>query len=237
MIYFQSSELTRKFDEFERSGAMIYQYILFDLDGTLTDPGIGITNSVMYALEKFNIKVSDRVELYPFIGPPLLDSFEKYYGFTPDESKQALLYYREYFVEKGMFENTVYDGVEDMLSCLLKRGKKLYVATSKPEVYSKKILDHFGLSKYFEFIGGSTLDEKGRIHKSDVIKYVLENARITDTSSAVMIGDRHFDIDGAKICNLDSVGVLYGYGDETELKDAGATYIAEKVGDIERIIP
>lgn len=215
---------------------MIYKNILFDLDGTLTDPGVGITNSVMYALKKFNIEVLDRSELYKFIGPPLLDSFEKYYGFTPEMSKQALLYYREYFVEKGMFENTVYDGVENVLTALLENGKTLCVATSKPEVYSRKILDYFGLSKYFKFIGGSTLDEKGRIHKADVIKYVLENVGITDVSKTIMIGDRHYDIDGARVCSLDSVGVLYGYGDETELKDAGATYIVEKVEDIQRII-
>lgn len=215
---------------------MIYENILFDLDGTLTDPGEGITNSVMYALKKFNIEVTDRSELYKFIGPPLLDSFEKYYGFTPDESKQALLYYREYFVEKGMFENAVYDGIESLLACLRECGKKLYVATSKPEVYSVKILNHFGLAKYFDFIGGSTLDEKGRIHKADVIEYVLENAKIKDKSTAIMIGDRHFDIEGAKKCGLDSVGVLYGYGDRDELTASNATYIAEKVEDIKRII-
>ena len=215
---------------------MIYENILFDLDGTLTDPGEGITNSVMYALKKFNIEVTDRSELYKFIGPPLLDSFEKYYGFTPDKSKQALLYYREYFVEKGMFENTVYDGIESLLACLRECGKKLYVATSKPEVYSVKILNHFGLAKYFDFIGGSTLDEKGRIHKADVIEYVLENAKIKDKSTAIMIGDRHFDIEGAKKCGLDSVGVLYGYGDRDELTASNATYIAEKVEDIKRII-
>ncbi len=215
---------------------MNYKHILFDLDGTLTDPGEGITNSVMYALKKFNINETDRSKLYKFIGPPLLDSFEKYYGFTPDESKQALLYYREYFTKGGMFENKVYEGVEDMLITLRERGKKLYVATSKPEVYSVKILEHFGLSKYFEFIGGSTLDEKGRIHKADVIEYVLENAKIKDKSTAIMIGDRHFDVEGAKKCGLDSVGVLYGYGDRDELTAANATYISEKVEDIKRII-
>ena len=215
---------------------MNYKLILFDLDGTLTDPGEGLTNSVMYALKKFNIKVTDRSELYKFIGPPLLDSFEKYYGFTPDESKQALLYYREYLTKGGMFENSVYDGIENLLQSLRERGKKLYVATSKPEVYSKQILNHFGLSKYFDFIGGSTLDEKGRIHKADVIEYVLENARIDDRKSTIMIGDRYFDIEGAKKCGLDSVGVLYGYGDIDELNASKATYIAEKAEDIESFI-
>lgn len=213
---------------------MSYKNILFDLDGTLTDPGEGITNSVMYALEKFNIKSTDKSELYKFIGPPLLDSFEKYYGFTKEMSRQALLYYREYFTKSGMFENEVYEGIEKLLISLRKRGKRLFVATSKPEIYSKQILNHFGLSKYFEFIGGSTLDEKGRIHKADVIEYVLENAGIVDRKSTIMIGDRHFDIEGAKKCGLDSIGVLYGYGDIDELTASKATYIAEKVEDIER---
>ena len=150
------------------------KYILFDLDGTLTDPALGITNSVIYALKKFNITPPENEELYCFIGPPLLESFEKYYSMTKEESLLALQYYREYYAPTGMFENRVYEGMEEMLASLVKSGKKLFVATSKPEVYAKQILEHYSLAKYFTFIGGSTLDET-RVNKDEVITYVLEN--------------------------------------------------------------
>ena len=149
---------------------MKYKYYLFDLDGTLTDPGIGITNSVMYALEKFDIHVSDRKELYPFIGPPLVDSFEKYFGFDEKQAFQAVEYYREYFREDGIFENAVYEGIPEMLSELKSRDAKVALATSKPYEFSVRILDHFDLHQYFDFVGAATMD--GRIsRKADVISH------------------------------------------------------------------
>lgn len=213
----------------------MYKYILFDLDGTLTDPGIGITNAVMYALKKFNIEVEDRAELYKFIGPPLLDSFEVYYGLSKEESQLALQYYREYFKPYGLYENTVYDGIEALLTELKARGFSLLLATSKPESFAIEILRHFQLDKYFDCIAGATMDEK-RVKKADVIAYALESCNITDLSSAIMIGDREHDVLGAKAVGLESIGVLYGYGDLEELQEAGATYIVEKPADILKIL-
>jgi phosphoglycolate phosphatase len=212
-----------------------YQFILFDLDGTITDPGIGITNSVMYALKKFDIEVSNRTELYKFIGPPLLESFQKYYGFSKEKSKKAIDYYRDYYKEKGINENFLYEGFEDLLINLKNNGKTLLVATSKPEIFAKQILEHFKLEKYFSFIGGASLDSS-RSEKDKVISYVLESCNIHEKPKTIMVGDRKHDIIGAKKNGIDSIGVLFGYGDREELETAGATYIAEAVKDIEKII-
>lgn len=210
-----------------------YETILFDLDGTLTDPGIGITNSVWYALEKYNIAVKEREELYCFIGPPLIDSFQKYYGFSLEQAREAVDYYRKYFTEKGMFENEVYEGIETLLGQLKSAGKTLLVATSKPEVFAKKILAHFNLDQYFDFIAGATLDET-RVKKAEVIEYVLDSCGIKELSKVVMVGDREHDVIGAKKVGIDCIGVLFGYGSKEELEQAGADYIAETVGDIAR---
>lgn len=209
----------------------MYNTVLFDLDGTLTDPGLGITNSVMYALKKWNIEVEDRTSLYPFIGPPLTYSFQTFYGFSAEQSEKAVEYYREYFREKGMLENEVYEGIEEMLRTLKAAGKSLIVATSKPEAFAVKILEHFGLARYFELIAGATMDA-GRNKKGDVIAYALKSCGITDLSDVVMVGDREHDVQGAKENGLDSIGVLFGYGSREELEKAGATQIAETVEDI-----
>lgn len=214
-----------------KQGGHMYKYILFDLDGTLTNPEIGITTSVMYALEKFNIKVEDRKELHPFIGPPLLYSFQTYYGLTEEESELAVKYYRERFSVKGLYENEVYDGVEKLLQQLKNSGKKLIIATSKPEEFTIKILKHFDLYKYFDFVAGATMDGS-RGEKADVIRYALEISGIEDKSQAIMIGDRKYDILGAKENGLDSIGVLFGFGDYKELTEAGANFVVESVDDI-----
>jgi len=211
------------------------EYILFDLDGTLTDPGLGITNSVIHALKKFNITPPKNEELYCFIGPPLLDSFQKYYGLSKEESVKAVEYYREYYVPTGMFENAVYEGIDDMLTELRRQGKKIYLATSKPEVFAVKILEHYGLAHHFTFMGGSTLDET-RTNKAEVITYVLETAGITDKEKVIMVGDRHHDIGGAVQNGLESIGVLFGYGDIEELTDAGATHIAPTVKELKELL-
>ena len=213
---------------------MKYKYYLFDLDGTLTDPGIGITNSVMHALEKFNIHVSDRKELYPFIGPPLVDSFEKYFGFDEKQALQAVEYYREYFREDGIFENAVYEGIPEMLSELKSRDAKVALATSKPYEFSVRILDHFDLHQYFDFVGAATMD--GRIsRKADVISHLIDKLGENEKSSILMIGDRDQDIDGANANGLQSAGVLWGYGSREELMDAGADYIVSAPSDIVNI--
>lgn len=208
----------------------MYQYLLFDLDGTLTDPGLGITNSVMYALRKFGVDVPERSQLYPFIGPPLKDSFRSCYGFSDEQCELSVTYYREYFKKKGMFENEVNDGIHDLLTRLKASGRSLIVATSKPEVFAVDILRHFDLYKYFDFVAGATLNDV-RNKKADIIRYALESCGIAK-SSAVMIGDRKHDMIGAKENGLDSIGVLYGYGTYDELKTAGATMLAAEPADI-----
>lgn len=212
-----------------------YDVVLFDLDGTLTDPGEGITNSVAHALKKYGITVEDRTELYKFIGPPLHESFEKYYGFSHKESLTAVEYYREYYRDKGIYENKVYDGIEDLLKNLFENGKKVILATSKPEIFAREILRHFNLEKYFYYSAGANLDGS-RTNKAEVIKYALREGGVTDKSSAVMVGDREHDIIGANKNGLDSIGVLFGYGNREELETVGATHIAATVKDIERII-
>jgi phosphoglycolate phosphatase len=214
---------------------MKYEYILFDLDGTLTDSGTGITNSVMYALGKYGIRVNDRNELRRFIGPPLWDSFEKYYGFSKEEVKIAVEYYREYYRDKGIFENFVYGGFAELLKVLKENGRILIVATSKSEVFAKQILEHFNIAKYFTYIAGSNLDGT-RAKKVEVIKYALESCNVIDLSKAIMIGDREHDIIGAKEAGIDSMGVLFGYGDRNELEKAGADFIADTVADIGKIL-
>ena len=212
----------------------MYDYFLFDLDGTLTDPGLGITNSVAYALGKYGITVEDRRELYPFIGPPLRQSFSEFYGFDEEKTKEAVAFYREYFSEKGLFENEVYEGIPEVLSQLKQAGKKLLVATSKPEEFTNRILEHFGLAEYFDFVAGATMDET-RNEKADIIAYALEQIADADKSKIVMVGDRKFDILGARENGIDSIGVLYGYGSRTELEEAQATHIVEKPEDLLRL--
>ncbi|MBQ1965478.1 MAG: HAD hydrolase-like protein, partial [Clostridia bacterium] len=148
-----------------------YDTILFDLDGTLTDPGVGITKSVEYALNRYGISISDRAELYPFIGPPLIDSFMKYYGFSKEQAVEAVEVYREYFRVTGLFENEVYPGVVQLLKSLKADGKTLLIASSKPEDFVITILKHFDLLQYFDFVGGASMDEV-RSKKEDVLQYV-----------------------------------------------------------------
>ncbi len=213
----------------------MYDVILFDLDGTLTDSGPGITNSVAYSLKKYGIEVTDRTQLYKFIGPPLKESFEKYYGFSAEDSRKAVEYYREYYTDKGIFENAVYEGIEELLREIRKSGKKAVVATSKPEIFAKRILVHFDLAKYFEHIVGANMDET-RTKKDEVISCVLQSLAISDRSNVLMIGDRKHDILGAKKNGIASLGVLFGFGDYEELEKAGANYIVKNVKDIYPII-
>lgn len=213
---------------------MKYSYVLFDLDGTLTDPGEGITNSVMYALNKLGIAESDRAKLYKFIGPPLVDSFKEFYGFSDEKAWQGVELYREYFGDKGIYENRVYDGMYKVLDELKANGVRLYVATSKPTFYTNKILDKFNLTKYFELVSGSAMDEKNS-DKATIIKYAVDTANIP-RDKALMIGDRKFDILGAKANNMDSVGVLFGYGSKDELVGVDATYIVDSPEELLNII-
>ena len=212
-----------------------YDVVLFDLDGTLTDSSAGIINSIIYALDKYGISVEDNTVLRKFLGPPLHESFKKFYGFDDKKAMQATNFYREYFSTKGFLENKVYDGISELLQNLNDNGKRLIVATSKPQVFTDTIIKHFALDKYFEFVAGSNMDGT-RSKKAEVIEYALNKCLITDKSNVVMVGDRKHDIIGANAVGIDSIGVEYGYGDYDELKSAGATYIAKTVDELEKTI-
>ena len=214
---------------------MSYKYILFDLDGTLTDPSLGITNSIAYALKKNNIEPPEREKLYKYIGPPLIDSFMEDYGFSHDGAVKALWDYREYYEEAGIFENSVYEGIEDLLKSLYESGKKIYLATSKPEIYAVQILEHFNLAQYFTFIAGNTMAED-RHHKVDVINYLYTERPEIEKQKAIMVGDRNYDVNGAHGAGIKCIGVLFGFGDEAEMKEANADFIAPKVSDLKNIL-
>lgn len=210
----------------------MFDYILFDLDGTLTDPGVGITSSVAYALEAYGIKVEDKSKLNCFIGPPLHESFVKYYNMSTLLAFDAITKYREYYSERGIFENEVYLGIPGLLQKLKQAGKAVIMATSKPECFAKRIAEHFNIDSYFDCITGSELDG-GRVDKAEVIECALERMRITDRSKCVMVGDRLHDIIGAKKTGIHSIGVLYGYGSREELEENGADKIVSTVCELE----
>lgn len=213
----------------------MYHTILFDLDGTLTDSCLGITNAVAYALRRCGIEEKDLNVLKKFIGPPLNASFAKYYGFSPAECNEAIGYYREYYIKTGIYENRVYDGIEELLIWLKDTGRRAIVATAKPEPAALLVMEHFKLAPYFDVIAGASMDYS-RVEKSDVIRYALDRAGISDLSEVVMVGDRENDIQGARDNGLDSIGVLYGYGSREELLEAGALQIAETVEDLRACI-
>ncbi|MGI6664340.1 MAG: HAD hydrolase-like protein [Christensenellaceae bacterium] len=203
------------------------ELILFDLDGTVIDPQIGITKSVTYALNALGIEAPPLTELTPFIGPPLKDSFMRYYHMTEAEAFSAIDLYREYFAETGIFENTLYAGIDTLLKDL-SQEKTVLLATSKPYIYAEKILAAHTLLPYFSFVAGSKMDNT-RTAKAEVIAYALQNTPQMPIESCIMIGDKSHDIIGANQNNMDSIGVTYGYGTEEELTDASATYIVSSV--------
>ncbi|MGQ7448650.1 HAD family hydrolase [Streptococcus suis] len=212
----------------------MYQTILCDLDGTLTDSGQGILNSVAYALEKMGIEELDTANLNRFIGPPLYESFSRFYQLSPEDTQSAVDAFRVYFKEKGMFENQLYPGIIPLLEELRTAGKTLVIATSKPEIFAKQILEHFGIAHYFDVIAGASLDSS-RISKADVIGYAI-NQLEAFPKHAVMIGDREHDMEGARMHQLPAIGVLYGYGSKQEFEKAGATMIVETVQDLKKVL-
>lgn len=210
-------------------------HILFDLDGTLTDPKEGITKSFQYALEYYGIDEPDLDKLEVVIGPPLRDSFIEFYGFTTDKAIEAEDKYRERFATIGMYENFIYDGIEQMLKKLTQSGKMLAIASSKPTLFVEKILEHFNIKQYFHHIIGSNLDGT-RTDKAEVVDAAIAGFGQVDKSSIVMVGDRKFDIIGAHERDIIAIGVTYGYGGMEELTLAGADYIAESVGTLESML-
>lgn len=210
-------------------------YILIDLDGTITNPKEGITKSVQYALQSMNIFVDDLDSLTKHIGPPIRDGFMQFYGFSEEEAEAAVTKYREHFIEKGLYLNELYEGMESFLTRLKQAGKYLIVATSKPEELAVKVLESFHLEHYFDDICGASFDNS-RADKEAVIRYALAKNSITDLDRVVMVGDRKYDILGAKAVGIASIGVLYGFGSREELTEAGADHIAATVEELYDVI-
>ncbi|MDR2272134.1 MAG: HAD family hydrolase [Sphingobacterium sp.] len=208
-----------------------YKHILFDLDGTLTDPAEGITKCIAYALEARGIHTPDLNSLKPLIGPPLKDTFMHTYGFEEKEALVCVDKYRERFATQGLYENLLFDGIPELLEGLKSKDYKIYLATSKPEIFARKILQHFAIDRYFDFAGGSALDDS-RPTKTSVIQYVLDHAQLVDPQHCVMIGDRKHDLIGARETHMDAIGVLYGYGSEEELVKEKPTYLLHSVKDL-----
>lgn len=208
-----------------------YNIILFDLDGTLSDPKVGITKSVQYALQKMNIIESDINKLECFIGPPLQDSFTQYYNFDEENTQKAIDFYRERFKEIGMFENELYSNISLLLKSLKDLNFTLVVATSKPTVFAEQILVHFNVDQYFDLVVGSNLDGT-RTAKTEIIKYIIDMYNDHSLAEFIMIGDKKHDIIGANNNSIDSIGVTYGYGPYEELSFSNPTYIVKCVDQI-----
>lgn len=212
-----------------------YRYIFFDLDGTLIDSGTGIINAVKYALNKYNINEHNSAVLRSFVGPPLNQQFIDCYNFSNEQSLEAVQYFREYYSTTGILENDVYPQIPELLNFLHQMNLKLLIASSKPEKFVKKILSQHDLLKYFTFVGGSLFDGY-RINKDDVLSYVLTEMQIQQFGDCIMIGDRKYDILGAKKFGFTSVGVTYGYGERCELQKANADFLIDKPLELINII-
>ena len=218
----------------ENRGMIMDETILFDLDGTLTDPKEGITKSVQYALRSFGIDEPNLDKLEIFIGPPLKEMFMEYAHLTDEQGVQAVAKYRERFGPIGILENRVYAGIPELLADLKAAGYKIGLATSKPEIYARQILDRFELMQYFDEVTGSELSGE-RTKKADVVAEALRRMNIT-AQQATMVGDRKHDVEGAHVCGVKCIGVLFGYGDRAEMEEAGADWICETVEDIRKIL-
>ena len=215
--------------------ALMNSYLLFDLDGTLTTPKEGITKCVQYALRAFGIEEPDLDRLTPFIGPPLRQSFIDFYQFSEDQAITAVEKYRERFSTTGLFENVLYLGIPTMLQALQKQGKILAVASSKPTVFVRQILEHFKLAQYFQVIEGSNLDGS-RVEKKEVISTVLQQLGNPPIQQVIMVGDRIYDVRGAAELGIACVGVRFGFAAPGELENSGAIYLADTVSDLQQYL-
>jgi phosphoglycolate phosphatase len=213
---------------------MKYNNVLFDLDGTLTDPYLGITNSVKYAINKFNITEENNNKLKLFIGPPLVKSFTEHYGFNTNDAKIAVEYYREYYSTKGIYENKLYNGIKNVLKTLNEKSVNCIVATSKLEKYAIEVLHNFNIDIYFKDIVGSNV-EGTLLEKGDIIRHGIEKNKL-EKEKTVMVGDRKYDIIGAKNNGIDSIWVLYGYGTQEELKEIIPTKYCNSVDELLKIL-
>lgn len=208
---------------------------MFDLDGTIIDPLIGIVNSVKYALDCMKIEYSKTETFEKFIGPPLDQSFQNFYSLSESEAREAVEFYRVYYKKSGIEENHPYQGIKELIHDLGEQNILLFIATSKPTPFAIDILKHYKLDKYFEEIVGANLDLT-RTAKKEIIGYILTKYPNINPNNCVMIGDRSFDIIGAQVNQLDSIGVLYGYGSIEEFREANPTYIAETIPDLRKIL-
>ena len=212
-----------------------YKTILFDLDGTLTDPFEGISKSAKYSLSKFNILEEDEERLRKMIGPPFLDSLRKYYNFSDEDSKAAITHFREYFNKKGIFENKIYEGIADLLAELKRAGKTVKLASLKPEDQAKQILEMFSIHEHFDAICGSVIN--GPIaDKPSIVRKALDGIKQEERELTVMVGDREFDMHGAIANSIDSIGVLYGFGSYEELTTARANYIVKDIEELKNLL-
>ena len=214
----------------------MYDLCVFDLDGTLSDPQLGLTRSYQHALAAFGI-YEEAKDLTRFIGPPLRDNFRGYYGFSESDTEKAVTIFREYFDKKGLIENTLYPDIPETLQKLKDLGKTLAVATTKVKSFTDIIIDYFSLGKYFDFVSGDELDGSlTKNGKRDIIRIVMDTLDPKREMNTVMIGDRLYDIIGARDNGIDSIGVLWGFGSRAELEDAGATRIIASVGELIQVL-
>ena len=216
-----------------------YDVIAFDLDGTLSDPARGLIQGFVYCFKKLGMPYENEESLRKYIGPSLYDEWQEDFGFTPDEANNAIEVFREYYNIYGWWDNDLYDGIPEMLAELKRAGKKVVLATSKPLDTAKSILKLFGLTKYFDFVGGATSHQNDQ--KWQVLNWSLSSVGVDlndpeALAKCVLIGDRKYDAEGAKICGIDSIGVLYGHGTKEELEASGFTALVDGVADITKYL-
>jgi len=212
-----------------------YDVIAFDLDGTLSDPAKGLVQGFVYCFKKLGIPYDDEESLRKYIGPSLYDEWQEDFGFTPEEANAAIEVFREYYNIYGWWDNVMYDGIPEMLDSLKRAGKKVVLATSKPLDTAKKVLELFGLTRYFDFIGGAISHENDQ--KWQVLNWSLSEVGVDlcdpdSLAKCIMVGDRKYDAEGAQICGIDSMGVLYGHGTEKEMTSSGFTVLVSSVAEI-----
>ena len=219
------------------TGNKEYKIVAFDLDGTLTDPVRGLTSAFRYAFRKMGIDYKDEAVLKTFIGPPIRELWQQMYGISREEAERCVDYFREYYSVYGWWDNEIYDGIYELLSELKASGKKIILATSKPDVHSSKILDKFDLSKFFDFKLGASFDGS-REKKRDVLKYALDSIGVSDGElcECVLVGDTAYDAVGAREIGIDCIGVLWGYGSEADLTENGAKYTVKTVAELRRLL-
>ncbi len=209
--------------------------IFFDLDGVISDSKEGITKSVDYAMQKFGVKASSPDEYLSFVGPPLMNQFQNVCGFDEKKAQKAVEYYREYYTKTGIFENSMYAGMDNVLKMLHQKGVKILLATSKPTEFARQIIDRYGILSYFDDVCGSSMDNS-RTKKEDVISYAMEKNGLQNPDAILMVGDRKHDIIGARACKMDCVAVEYGYGSHEEFLEYHPRYMVSDMDELYRLL-